>query len=298
MIYGDNPNIDQSDYDWYYINKYGYGVADEQCRQRLIDRSKYIVEHFGREVRVMDFGGGDSGLVSILENMDFDDTMTLYNVGCGDEIPGDCDVVIAEHVLEHVYDMKDAMSKITRALRSGGTLIVDVPDAGGMAFEQPARMPILDFTQVHINHFRMIDMLKLMQNYGFELKETIPYHERFGSCRMYVFLKDITFVSRESRHFITQNIRAKTEKLKELKDKPVAVWGCGDIALHCLTKQSVNVQYFIDSDPAYNNQKIGGIPIYKIPIDNISILVIAQSQRDSIIENIKRLNLTNEVIVI
>ena len=41
------------------------------------------------------------------------------------------------------------------------------------------------------------------------------------------------------------------EKLKALGDKPVVVWGCGDIAMHVLSIYTPpGLLYFVDKDPA------------------------------------------------
>jgi hypothetical protein len=295
MIYGDNPTITQKDYDWYYVNKYGYGVSDEANKKRLQDRAKYIADIFDNETKIVDFGGGDSGLEIALGWENF---FNVTNYGCGDIMPDNVDVIIAEHVLEHIYDMNDAMGKISKALKTGGTLIVDIPDAGMMAVERPVEMPILDFSQVHINHFRMIDLLKLMENYGFELQETSKYHERKGGCRMYVFVKDSTIVGRVSDTFVNRNMAEKEQALRRLVDQPVVVWGYGDICAHVLSRYFPNVQYFVCNDPAYVGETINGLPVYdKKPNDTFPVLVIAQSQKGALIDRIKS-ECDNEVIVI
>lgn len=151
MIYGDNPDVTQADYDWYYINKYGYNVADEECRSRLLNRAGLVVKNAPVNAKILDFGGGDSGLTRFIDNLDYTDSFSLYNVGCGDELPKGMDIIVAEHVLEHIYDLNDAMKKITESLKAGGVLIVDVPDAAGISFELNKFTPILDYTQVHIS---------------------------------------------------------------------------------------------------------------------------------------------------
>jgi hypothetical protein len=295
MLYGDHPTVTQADYDWYYTEKYGYGVADEANQMRLCARASYISGRFDIDAKVVDFGGGDSGLCEILKQYNFFD---VTNYGCGDVMPSGVDVIIAEHVLEHIYDMNDAMGKMSNALKAGGTLIIDIPDAGMMALEKPLEMPILDFSQVHINHFRMIDILRLMESYGFELQETSEYHERKGGCRMYVFVKDSTIVSRVSETFVNRNMAEKEQALRNLVDQPVVVWGYGDICAHVLSRYWPNVQYFVCNDPAYVGETINGLPVYdKKQDDTFPVLVIAQSQKGALIDRIKS-ECDNEVIVI
>jgi hypothetical protein len=295
MLYGDHPTVTQADYDWYYVNKYGYGVLDEANKKRLTERADYISHRFDGSAKIVDFGGGESGLKDILRSMEF---YEVTNYGCGDVMPDNVDVIIAEHVLEHIYDMNEAMGKISKALRAGGTLIVDIPDAGIMATERPLEMPILDFSQVHINHFRMIDLLRLMENYGFELQETKEYHERNGGCRMYVFVKDSTIVSRVSETFVNRNMAEKEQALRRLVDQPVVVWGYGDICAHVLSRYFPNVQYFVCNDPAYVGETINGLLVYdKKQKDTFPVLVIAQSQKGALIDRIKS-ECDNEIIVI
>jgi len=190
------------------------------------------------------------------------------------------------------------MQKIVKSLKPGGTFIVDIPDVTMIALDQNANMPILDFTQVHINHFRIIDMLRLMNGYGFELTFTTEYHERYSGCREYAFVKDQSVIDKKAHAYVMGNVAVKNNLLFELEKQPVCVWGFGDIASHCLSMIWPNVQYFVDSDSAYEGATIKGLPVYKQPIDDLPIVVIAQSQRDGIIDNIKRLGLTNKVIVI
>jgi hypothetical protein len=137
-----------------------------------------------------------------------------------------------------------------------------------------------------------------MDRYGFELQETKEYHERHGGCRMYVFVKDRNIIGRLSDTYVNRNIAERCEKVKQLGDQPVCVWGCGDIAMMVLAKQLPNVKYFIDSDPAYRGEYLLDLPIHPEPIDGLPIVIIAQSQQSSILDNIKRLGLTNKVIVI
>ena len=290
MIYGDNQFVTQEDYDWYYINKYGYGVVDNACRERLRNRASYI---YGLGVtKVVDFGGGDSGLSQMISDMDHNDLVSVKTVGCGEDVP-ECDLVIAEHVLEHIYDLEYAMIEITNGLKRDGMLIVDVPDAT-MAIDPSPKMPILDFSQVHINHFRLLDMLRFMSSWGFELKETSTYYERNSLCRMYVFIKKS--IGDLSREYVTKNISEKVMKLKEI-DYPVCVWGFGDIASQCLAEHFPDVKYFVINDPAFKDATIKGLPVYDKPIDDLPVLVIAQSQKQELIERIKK-GCDNEIIEI
>lgn len=294
MIYGDHPDVTQKDYDTYYKERYGYGVTDEGALNRLKQRSEYISQYFDSNSRVVDFGGGEGGLTDMLRSAGFDD-VHLY--GVGDIMPENVDCVIAEHVLEHIYDLEAAMETITNALKDKGVLIVDVPDAGRMAFDAPQDLPILDFSQVHINHFRINDMLRLCERFGFELFYTGAYSERFGIGRMFVFYKGADIAEASKMH-VQNNMALKIAACNALGDKEVILWGVGDIAMHCLANTNMNIKYFVCNDPAFKDATIQGKPVKEHPDTDHPILIIAQSQKKQLIENIKAMGVESEIIVI
>jgi SAM-dependent methyltransferase len=293
MIYADHPTVTQFDYDRYYQEFYGYGVEDYEQQKRLRDRAHYVAEKFDKSAKVADFGGGYQGLTRILAQYGFNNTS---NVEAGDEIPENVDVIIAEMVIEHVYSMNSVMEEITTCLKDGGTLIVDVPDAGAIAMNGSDKMPLLDFQQVHLNHFRVVDMLRLMERWGMELVETCAYVERNLNCRMFVFVKGAD-IGKLSREHVTKNMDDKIKKIEAIGDKPVIVWGLGDIALHLLARHPLNVKYYVCNDPAFKDQTIGRIPVLEAPISDHPIVVMAQAQKDKLIEHIKSV-CDNEIIEI
>ncbi len=295
MLYADNPDATQADYDIFYKERYGFGVVDSGVHARLHNRAHMLAAKMYHNNRVVDFGGGESGLKEILmQTWGFTD---VHNYGVGDTMPANVDVIIAEHVLEHIYDMNAAMETITSSLKPGGMLIIDIPDAGRMAFDRPAEMPMLDFSQVHINHFRTIDMLNLMKRWGFELYETKDYFERFIRSRMFVFIKGMN-VGRTSRQYVQDNIAVKLEALKRIGNREVIVWGCGDIALHCLALHPLNVAYFVDIDPAYQGATINSIQVLDKPHSNHPIVVNCSTQKSLLLRYIEEQGYTNELIVI
>jgi len=296
MIYADNETITQADYDKYYRERYGYGVNDEQQQQRMDSRA-YLVNELARDrdARIVDFGGGEGGLKHILEKRYY--MRDVHSVGAGDHIPHNIDILIAEHVLEHVYDMREVMLKF-RNVKPGGVVIVDVPDAERIAEELPPEMPILDYHQKHINHFSFADMVGMMNRHGFSLQRFFSYEERFMPCRCYIFRRRVIDVFESSRAYVEKNVAEKVKKLKALGDKPVIVWGLGDIALHCLSQHMPNVMYFVDNDPAYEGAVVADTPVLDSVEDDYPIVIIAQSQKKKLIENIRSIGVKNRIIEI
>jgi hypothetical protein len=295
MLYADNDKATQADYDTYYKERYGYGVTDDEAKHRIALRAIYIREHFRRHARIVDFGGGEAGLTTLLRNVGFTD---LTNHQVGDIMPADCDVIIAEHVLEHIYDLETSLHTITSNLKDNGYLIVDVPDAAMIAFEPSINTPQLDFSQVHINHFRMVDMLSLMDRFGYELRDTLGYKERMMHGRMYIFVKSPGAVAELSKDWVVNNIARKVDALRALGDRPVIVWGLGDIAMNLLAMVKVNVKYYVCNDPAFKDATIDGVLVKEKPDTDDTILIMAQTQKKLLIDNIRKMGIENQIIEI
>lgn len=300
MVFAEAFGSVQEDYNWYYNNKYGYGVADAEAKYRLQKRADYIAglsRQLGKTPRVMDFGGGDSGFKDILAKHGIRDVIEI-GAGSGEWVGEKASVTLASHVLEHVYDMNEAMTIISENTQDQGILLVDVPDAYLIAQEASPVLPILDFNQVHINHFRPSDMIRLAARWGFTLLNMETYRERGGVIRFFVFTKDGDFVAKRSSEVVQKNVIEKVLKLQAIGDREVIVWGCGDIALHCLTKVDLNIQYFVDSDPAYRGATIKGLPVLKRPNTDHPIVVNCSTSKKSLIKHIKSIGIQNELIII
>ena len=295
MIYADNADITQADYDRYYVERYGYGVEDPEQERRIHERARLIdtLTH-SKDIRVVDFGGGESGLCALLKERGFND---LHTIGVGDTMPDNIDLLIAEHVLEHVYDMPEVMAKFAN-VKPGGLLIVDIPDSTAIAYNAPVQMPMLDYHQKHINHFALRDILRLMYSHGFEYLTSFQYSERYVSDLCIIFSKTAGSTYDIAKSTVKRNINERLEKLRALGDTPVIVYGFGDIAAHCFTRVMPNVVYFVDDDPAFKGATVRGIEVRQSVISSEPIVVICQSQKAVVLNRIKELGLENEVIVI
>jgi len=296
MIYADNDeDITQRDYNTYYLERYGFGVEDAEARARQQQHAAFLAQSVpNKSALVVDFGG--AGVLSgFLRAQGF---TNVVDVCAGDAIPQKVEILVAEHVLEHIYDLPDAMQQIADSMVLGGLLIVDGPEAGGMA--EQAATPMLDFQQKHVNHFTFYDYLHLMRKYGFEFMGAQNYTERKHACVHMLFGRAKSGrVMDLSLENIQKGLEPILAKLRDLVDREVIVWGCGDIALHCLSLVMPNVKYFVDKDPAFRGTSIAGRWVYDTVKEGETapILVIAQGQKHDILMNIKRENLNLEVIL-
>ena len=89
----------------------------------------------------------------------------------------------------------------------------------------------------------------------------------------------------------------KIEKMKQISG-PVVVWGVGDICLLLLNQVPLDVVHYVDIDPAFKNQTIKGVPVLDHCESDAPIVVIAQMQKELVIDSIRKAGLPNKVLVI
>lgn len=299
MLYGDG-DFDQDLLNRYYRDFYGYGVNSAQVSERLEGIAAEVMQLYPYGGKFVDFGGsGDDGKSIACEYLKAHNWPgEAINLNAGDVMPDKVDVLLASHVFEHIYDMSDALWDISISMRPDGLLIVDGPEATGLVREWG--FPMLDFHTKHINHFRTIDYLRMMERAGWTLTDFSSYvdvrsQQRAKSVRLYFRQYDI---AEESDLHILREIGSRVAKLFAL-NCPVNVWGLGDISWHLLARvPSLQVLDYIDNDPAYRNATYGGKPVLERPTNDAPIVILAQGQREKLIANIRKMGVTNQLIEI
>lgn len=291
MIYGDG-DFNQAMLDEYYTKYYGYGVNNPENMERLKRDAEMITEKCTYSDIIVDFGGaGDDGHSVLVDALHESGFMGARCVGPNDALPYPSDVIYASHVLEHVYDLPQTMERINGALAPDGLLIIDVPDATGIL--QRWKMPILDFNTKHINHFTLRNLLDLGHHHGFELVDLRPYEMQFAPIIQAHFKR--LDVARMSEAHIAEHRTNRLYRLGRIT-KPVNVWGLGDITWHLLSQVDLNVLDYIDNDPAYRGQTYNGKPVQERPTNAAPIVIMAQGQRQRLIENIRKAGIKNVII--
>lgn len=91
------------------------------------------------------------------------------------------DMVIANHILEHIPDDRKAMSEIFRVLKPGGTAVLQVPYSQSIAhtleepgINNPAEQSFRFGQKDHVRIYALSDYMHRLQQAGF-LVEMIPY---------------------------------------------------------------------------------------------------------------------------
>jgi hypothetical protein len=293
MIYGDG-DMNQKMFDDYYRKFYGYGINSTENIERLQSDAKSIAQLNNNNSSIVDFGGagddGDSVLIAELKNLGYTNT---FMKAVGDQLPDKCDVIYASHVLEHIYDLSKTMESITNAVKEDGLLIIDVPDATGLLNHWKA--PILDFTTKHLNHFTLRNLLELGYRYGFENIKVREYRlNNMPSLQVYFRRLNVAKLSKEHIESYSDKI---VSKIKEI-DFPVNIWGLSDLTWHILSRTNLNILNFIDNDPAYRNATYNGKLILERPTNDAPIIILAQIQKECLVENIKKSGVQNQLIVL
>ena len=292
MLYGDG-DFDQEMLDAYYASFYGYGLGSADNIARLEEVADEIASIYHKDSLIVDFGGGgEDGKASVVVDRLFSLGFTnAVSVGVTDEMPNNCDVILASHVLEHIYTLPDTMEMLCDHLKSSGTLIVDGPDADNVNMN----WPILDFSSKHVNHFTLKHYLDLGYRYGFEMVKFKEYTMNMWHCyRLYFKWSSIADVSRA-------HVEAKTDALVEkLKTVtiPVNVWGLSDVTWNLLSRVDLDVLDYIDNDWAYRGEKYNGKLVLERPSNDKPILIMSQGQRELLIHNIRAAGVENELILL
>lgn len=295
MIYYDCDKT-QADYDLYYKNRYDseLTLSGKETHDRLDSLTDFIMDNEERKnARIVDFGGTEGYVEQRLRKFGYKD-VTTCNVG--DALPENIDLLIASHVLEHVFDVKSVMDKLVS--HTTGKMIVDIPDSIQMV--RINTLPIMDYSQKHVNHFSTRTINLLLAKYDYypvTIHNYVVTSHNYPAFRILYEKPDEVNTYYRAKEWCESNMAAKIEEMKKISG-PVVVWGVGDICLLLLEKVPLDVVHYVDIDPAFKNQTIKGVPVYDHCESDAPIVVIAQMQRELVIESIRKAGLPNKVIVI
>ncbi|MDR0735673.1 MAG: class I SAM-dependent methyltransferase [Zoogloeaceae bacterium] len=178
FVYADTTG-NQADYDRYYTEFSRYedaatasgGADNEADARRLEETARWLEKHIAPEMRVMDIGCGNGGLLKALSRRGAPirasgidpaprcvrrliDEGFAAHPGHLAHLPENCgthDLIILSHVLEHVVNLSGALLAVRRLLAPHGKLYVETPDASRYHLENLP--PFYFFDPEHINHF-------------------------------------------------------------------------------------------------------------------------------------------------
>jgi 2-polyprenyl-3-methyl-5-hydroxy-6-metoxy-1,4-benzoquinol methylase len=158
MVYADTPAT-QADYDRFYATNSIYeqpagaqtGTTPTADIARLEQAGALFGNHIhSKEARILDVGCANGGLLQVLGRLGFHNLVGVdpspacventRSGGCQayrgefDRLPAEIgcfDAVILTSVLEHVLDVKSAISALVSLCAGNGRIFIEVPDAAG-----------------------------------------------------------------------------------------------------------------------------------------------------------------------
>lgn len=185
IYYESQDYISHSDTNKGIVNKFYHMVRKRSNQSKIA-----LVNAQSKTKKILDIGCGTGYFLKAcqevgweVEGMEPDDKARLLateNIGKKvykqiEDINGkQFSVISLWHVLEHIHELDKTLTKIASLLQSKGTLIIAVPNIESYdALHYKEDWAALDVPR-HLYHFRKEDMIRLIENQGFKLKEIKP----------------------------------------------------------------------------------------------------------------------------
>jgi SAM-dependent methyltransferase len=295
------------------------------------DRSRLrgFVELFARVVQdrtahILDIGCGQGGLLEELRSAGYVNISGLdpsadcveiarkkgFNVKHG-SVPGWSgqvfDVVILNHVLEHLWRINESLSAIHGLIRPEGIIYVEVPDAERYA--ELVYCPFLDFNHEHINHFTTGTLNYALAYNDFQVRQsgkrtfTLPggkYPAIYSIAQPDIPEKPLIHGA------LTKYAAQSSEKLgamirgirNRVDGREVCVWGAGEFSevfIPALVKAGVQIRQIVDRNPSKHGKVMCGITITPPPPQpDLAVVIASVLNTRSIMRDLGKL--PNEVI--
>ena len=342
MVYADTPAT-QADYDRFYATCSIYeqpagaraGATPAEDIARLEQTGALFADHIpSKDARILDVGCANGGLLQVLGRLGFRNLVGIdpspacventRNGGCqayrGElaRLPAEIgcfDAVILTSVLEHVLDVKSAISALVSVCAGNGRIFMEVPDAAGYADYLHA--PFQDINTEHINHFSIASLRNLMAQFGFTPVLEKPVLVTGPSGLVFPGLEvgfercwqiDSTFRGQMERYIdesrammeeIDQQLRGVLASCTE-----VIVWGTGQLTMKLLCDTALKdakVVAFVDGNPVNVGRTLRGVPIIgpeQLENQRAPIILATLLHTQGIRNKIASLRLTNPVVTL
>jgi SAM-dependent methyltransferase len=296
FVYADT-GASQQDYDTYYQSlsiyedeKAGHcNGTSEHDRKRLADIAEEIMRTCpNKTAKIIEIGCANGDILKTLKDKGYTDLTGVelsekcieHVVSCG--ITGvqgaiseaGCllgekfDCVILSHVMEHVYDLKEALRQCRDLMREGALLYLEVPDAA--RYSEFYIDPYHHFNIEHINHFDEISLSNLGATANFSKRrvgyKTTPLSSTHVYPAIFIIFEKVKAmdnaaidVSTKARQSVEAYLELSAqgsypEIIAELlkTQEELYVFGVGNLTFRLLATTDLpkcNIKAFIDNDP-------------------------------------------------
>jgi SAM-dependent methyltransferase len=186
------------------------------------------------------------------------------------------DCIILSAVLEHLRDVRDALTAVAAALAPDGLLYAEVPDLE--RFPTQIVPPFQEFSLEHVNFFTAASLRNAAAPAGLDLTAHWNAVTQVGTsaetslCALFKHSAPYTgLVTQDTtgqaalRRYVASCADCEEEvavRIEELVDArtPVIVWGLGTHALHLLESTSLrraNIVALVDANPRLHGLRVG-----------------------------------------
>jgi len=306
FVYADTDVTEQR-FDDFYASRSKYedsqlgtgGGGSPWDRRRLADTAQALAAAFDHDVRVLDIGCANGGLLGELYHAGFTNLTGVdpspvcvkntrahgfaAHQGCLPNLPdiGKFDLVIVSHVLEHLLDPGESLVALAKILRNGGSIYAEVPDAA--RYHEFLVAPFQDFNTEHINHFSPVCLTNLFARCGCErtaggIKTIASSADSLTPAVFGIYRKvdgEPAPPARDERLplAIGEYIQGSQQLLNEIDrhlreslspEEHVVIWGTGQLTMKLLCETVLErhtVAAFVDSNPVHQGDMFHGVPV-------------------------------------
>ena len=340
----------QENYNSYYANYNNYSALSdlkENIYDKICDeRVKFLEKYLKKEYKILDIGCGAGDLLKKLKKRGYcnlfgidpsDNSIRVLNdsgiAGCVgnifDEVPlgleNSFDVVLCTAVMEHIYDLRQAILQLKKYInKQSGKIYIDVPAVEG--FDKYITPIPNYFNHEHINYFSLNSLDNLLNENGLSRvnSETESYYLYETKTKIKEMVLQGLYEESENVSVIKDDVSAeivekyftiiqeknnlKVKKIKEniSEDKKLVIWGTGALAMWLIQRApdiKEKIICFLD-----NNKEKQGTYFCEKPIcgsevllkmdQEVTIVICSMQSSEEIVNQIVEMNLKNEYFVL
>ena len=339
MVFSD-ASRNQSDYDNYYLNLPDYtpNIEDNDTanQNRIAQTLNQVKAYITETTNICDLGCGSGYLLENLykqgfkrltgidARLDFKQDKYKYERKLISSFDASClskyDFTFCIGILEHIYDLKSLIERISSNISETKYFYIEVPNAS--RYHEKVISPYQDFNLEHINHFseQAIKNLAIKNDLEIIFCTTI-YQAESNNYQMPVIscllkkkpLQEALKISKDET--LLQNINqyiAKSTKLLDRmneyidsitsKDERIYIWGVGQLCLKlCQLKVFKRLRIEACIDKSFQSKELKEYrilaPCFELNPE-IPILIGSTLHAESIQNDIVNLGIKNRVIII
>jgi SAM-dependent methyltransferase len=245
------------------------------------------------------------------------------SVDCMPFDSGEINMLVYNHVLEHLYNPMTALHEAKRVLKDDGLVFIEVPDASRYSEGR-----VFDYfwacMREHINHFDLAHLNMLMELAGFDkvdaCRSLMPNSSQYfypSLCALYRKGNDNKIKSKANimelcdavlNYVNTENYILNLHRnliAGFIEDgRPVYVWGIGleFFSLYSLSNlRQCNISYLVDRNPVKQTKTVNGLKIISpecfqsVPPDAI-VFIASVFHKNEMINYLKQIGFKGEIV--